>query len=64
MTMQPEHFELIASILNNMFEDGGLCLDDPTDQDAIARRFAEELAHTSTNFNREYFIKSALPDEM
>ena len=60
--MTRKDFELIAATLRRLGEDNALCFDSTDDRDTIARVFANELSHTNPNFNRDRFIKAALPE--
>ena len=62
--MSRKDFELIAKILREICEGGGCCFDDPEDQLSIAEYFASALHRTNERFDREKFIKAALPDVM
>ena len=61
--MTRKDFELIAVTLRKLSEhESGFCFGKPEDQEAIARWFASELAHTNKRFDHNKFIKAALPE--
>lgn len=53
MTMQRRHFELIASVIHSMTGEDFEGL-----RPVIARRFANELATTNPQFQRDKFLKA------
>lgn len=59
MTMPRQHFALIAEVLKARFNrqrnaGGGFVAPDY----ALAKEFADALAHTNPNFNRDRFLRA------
>ncbi len=53
--MTKKDFQLIAEVLNDVITGGALCMDSEDDQRDLVRQFADALATTNPQFNREKF---------
>lgn len=53
--MTRRDFVLIAKVLNQVITGGALCMDNEDDCRDLVRQFADELAATNPNFDRQRF---------
>lgn len=58
--MKKKDFELIASVIRELKRESALCMDNRQDIRALAKKFANALATTNSQFNSVRFINACL----
>jgi hypothetical protein len=56
--MTRKDFVIIAKVLKGLNEDRAHCFDNEQDRKIVARRFAEALSNTNTDFNYARFFEA------